>query len=421
MPTKLCFGSADVVGFSGLTINSTGFAGIDLLHVTKVVALMGKFSVVTPLANIGLTSAGATYDEQLSAKTTVMVCQSSEPNVQKLKFATDKRIPAVNASWLWDCVSRGVVQPYEAYQLNRSEPQHPHEPKPQSRASIDGSVGLPRDKKQQSRPHVPQVGKATAKPQRLQKPRALNLALSAEASPESNNDPLSGPDTSINSFAVEHDEHAIGGFDGHASMPLQDVDVNSPRRPSVDSLNLKSMSRQRSSSAESLIRPAQIQRADKTEKQSPLDSNKSASAAEVAAAPAPQPPKEAYEEKDYSDMLAQMRANRKAAPDPAEKVDGKRRRRQLGRATSTRSNQSTGELSSGNIGLEDDNENTVVIEEYQPSQQLGWDAPGAAKAREQMIKKLGGTLKEKSVPVQGIGIVKDVGGESTTRASRRRG
>lgn len=38
---RLFFGNADVVGFSGLTIHSTGFVGIELLHVTKVVTLMG--------------------------------------------------------------------------------------------------------------------------------------------------------------------------------------------------------------------------------------------------------------------------------------------------------------------------------------------------------------------------------------------
>lgn len=38
----LGFGNTDVCkGFSGLTVNSTGFSGIELLHVTKAVTLMG--------------------------------------------------------------------------------------------------------------------------------------------------------------------------------------------------------------------------------------------------------------------------------------------------------------------------------------------------------------------------------------------
>ena len=37
-----------------------------------------------------------------------------------------------------------------------------------------------------------------------------------------------------------------------------------------------------------------------------------------------------------------------------------------------------------------------------------------------MIKKLGGTMQEKSVAVEGIGVVKDVGGNTTGRAGRKR-
>jgi hypothetical protein len=133
----------------------------------------------------------------------------------------------------------------------------------------------------------------------------------------------------------------------------------------------------------------------------------------------PESIKEPEEEKDYSSILAQLRANRKAAPTSVDQAPGKfRQRRQLGRATSTRSNASAGD-SSGNLLAEEEDENTVLVEEYQPSQELGWDSPGAAKAREQMIRKLGGTVQDKSVVVEGIGVVKDVGG-TTGRAGRKR-
>jgi hypothetical protein len=135
--------------------------------------------------------------------------------------------------------------------------------------------------------------------------------------------------------------------------------------------------------------------------------------------------KEAEEEKDYSSILAQLRANRKTVQTSVDQAPGKnRKRRQLGRATSTRSNASAGD-SSGNLldggeGVVEEEENMVLAEEYQPSQELGWDSPGAAKAREQMIKKLGGTMQDKSVAVEGIGVVKDVGGGTTGRAGRKR-
>ncbi|KAJ4372559.1 protein kinase activating protein dpb11 [Didymella sp. IMI 355093] len=143
--------------------------------------------------------------------------------------------------------------------------------------------------------------------------------------------------------------------------------------------------------------------------------------------PQPQhPAKESEEERDYSDLLTKLRANRKEAPTPEDQADEKRRRRrQLGRATSARSITSTGDVSSGNpdLGLNaEDEDETIVINEYQPSQELGWDSPGAAKAREAMIKKLGGTLKERSVPVKAIGGAMDGPSESgmTSRAGRKR-
>lgn len=136
------------------------------------------------------------------------------------------------------------------------------------------------------------------------------------------------------------------------------------------------------------------------------------------------PAKQPEEEKDYSDLLTKLRANRKDAPTPEDQADKKRRRRrQLGRATSARSVGSTGDTSSGHLGLDaEDADETIVINEYQPSQELGWDSPGAAKAREAMMKKLGGTVKERSVPVKAIGGAMDGPSESgmTSRAGRKR-
>lgn len=40
---------ADVSGFDRLTVNSTGFTGIELLHVTKAVALFGKKTSIHPV------------------------------------------------------------------------------------------------------------------------------------------------------------------------------------------------------------------------------------------------------------------------------------------------------------------------------------------------------------------------------------
>ena len=48
------------------------------------------------------------------------------------------------------------------------------------------------------------------------------------------------------------------------------------------------------------------------------------------------------------------------------------------------------------------------IGEYQPSQELGWEAPGAQEAREHLIRAIGGTVQDEGTKVGSIGVVQDV-------------
>lgn len=405
------FERLSISGFSGLIINSTGFSGIELLHVTKVVTLMG-----------------ATYDEQLSVKTSVVICNPPTVNTPKIKFATSKRIPAVHVTWLWACLRSGRLQPYDEYQLNKTTQPPPQDPKqkPQPQANVD-TEPLPEGP---SKPHQKaQTANVASRqpPQQIpQRPGGLNLAPSADATfPVTAN--KSAPRSKDSNNINQDNDPIISGYDGGASHPHQAINVASPHRPSTPSNNSYTFSRARSSSAESLIAPvSRKSKNNQTTVTRPLDSEPGPDAVippdtEPLAPQEASKPRETAEEKDYSSILAQLRANRKTAPGPSDQATSKTRiRRQLGRATSTRSNASGGE-SSGDILADDDNENTVVIEEYQPSQTLGWDSPGAAKAREQMIRKLGGTVQEKSIAVEEIGVVRDVGGEELLgRAGRKR-
>jgi DNA replication regulator DPB11 len=288
-----------------------------------------------------------------------------------------------------------------------AKPQAPIEI-PNARPSTEESFGLQQKKAQ--------TAMKSSKLQGPQRARALDLAPSADPTPASTTDSLSHPNTNTNLSAPDEDETCIPGLDGQASFPLQDISANSPRRPSTTSLDSKSISRQRSSSAESLIRPATTLRKSRLVKESTPDSV-------IPTNPEPPvpPPQKPPEEKDYSDILAQLRANRKPLPSPADANESTRRRgrRQLGRATSTRSNGSAAD-SSGQLNLDGDDDKEQA-QEYQPSQELGWDSPGAAQAREQMIKKLGGRLTEKSVRVEGIGVVRDVASENAgARPPRKR-
>jgi DNA replication regulator DPB11 len=324
-----------------------------------------------------------------------------------MKFAADRHIPAVHATWLDDSLSRGELLPYDAYMLNKpAQPlAHPQKPRQNANPQIVPSekpIGPSRrEANLQLHQNKAQEPKMITKPQGPPQPRALDMVLSDVTS--ASVDAFAHPNDSAVFSDAGQEDHSLGAFDGNFSLPLQE------RVPS--DRNAKADARQRSSSAESLIRAAPA-------------AHKPRSISETTSYTMPQqPPEEEEGEKDYSDILAKLRANRKAAPTPTDQADEKRRKRRLlGRATSTRSNQSVAE-GSGHFDLNDvEDENSVLIPEYQPSQELGWDSPGAAKAREQMIKKLGGTVKERSVPAEGIGVVKDAVNESGLgRASRRRG
>jgi DNA replication regulator DPB11 len=378
--------------------------------VTKAVTLMGT-GIRFPTRCCSDKLIGAVYDELLSAKTSVIVCNTSKPAQPKMKFAADRQIPAVHAAWLEDSLSRGELLPYDAYMLNKpAQPvAHPQKPRqnanPQAAPSekpIGSSRGEENPQTHQKKTHEPNM---ITKLKGIPQPRALDMALPDVMSVATD---AFAHQSDITSFSdAARDDHSLAGFDGDFALPLQDRTSPGPYA--------RTNGRERSSSAESLIRAAPA-------------AHRPSPAKEATSFAMPQrPPEKAagQSEKDYSDMLAAMRANRKPALTSTDQADEKRRRRrQLGRATSTRSNPSAEDGSGGNLDLEEDagDENSVLVPEYQPSQELAWDSPGAAKARETMIRKLGGTVQERSVPAEGIGVVKDAAGSGVGgRASRRRG
>ncbi|KAA8618949.1 hypothetical protein PtrV1_08378 [Pyrenophora tritici-repentis] len=338
------------------------------------------------------------------------------------------RIPAVHAKWLWACLRTGRLQSYAEYQLNKPPPPQKlkQAPRPQDKAS---TLSISEEQSTKVRQGNQHSAKAVTKPPRQQRPGTLDLALPTDSTPTSTKASVSRHGADDSNLSYNEDGFIVPGIDGSASLPLRETNANTPRRLSTSSNTSKPVSRARSSSAESLIAPARKSKSSRVPTPDSVipDVDPDSVIPEDAEAADPMLPheapkeKEPVDEKDYSSILAQMRANRKAAPAPADPATSKtRKRRQLGRAASTRSNASAGD-SSGNLLVDDEEENTVLVEEYQASQTLAWESPGAAKAREQMIRKLGGTVKETSVAVEGIGVVKDAGGEvTTTRTGRKR-
>lgn len=87
-----------VPGFDELSISSTGFEGVDLMHVTKVVKLLG-----------------AVYSESLTKNTSLVLCNGDSMTRQKFKHAIAWRVPAVKSSWLWECARSGELRAWEGF------------------------------------------------------------------------------------------------------------------------------------------------------------------------------------------------------------------------------------------------------------------------------------------------------------------
>ncbi|KAI9375263.1 BRCT domain-containing protein [Aspergillus egyptiacus] len=95
--------SFPIKGFPGMNICSTGVARIDLLHLSKLVNLVG-----------------ATYHEYFTPKATVLLCNESAPiNPEKLRHTIEWGVPAVNVDWLWSCIRQEKKLPFEPYLIKR--------------------------------------------------------------------------------------------------------------------------------------------------------------------------------------------------------------------------------------------------------------------------------------------------------------
>ncbi|KAL4936662.1 hypothetical protein BDV06DRAFT_204574 [Aspergillus oleicola] len=99
--------SFPVEGLSGMNICSTGFSRMDLLHLSKLVNLVG-----------------ATYNEYLKPTASVLICNDSiSPNHEKLRHTHEWGVPAVRVEWLWSSIRQEKKQSLEPYLIRRQSTQ----------------------------------------------------------------------------------------------------------------------------------------------------------------------------------------------------------------------------------------------------------------------------------------------------------
>lgn len=372
-----------------------------------------------------------------------MICNTRRPNPEKLKFASEKGISTVHATWLWETIQSGFTQPYDNYlltqdarkpQKSRENSQSAFNEVPTAPLSEENSLKLQQKKAQNAR----HSSRSRGGPRR---PGTLELSLSGPSMSASTADFSTNPNTSTDESPVAHDAQQPGAFDGADSLPLQVIDpsVNSPRQPSTSSNDSSHCPSKKAptlgvnSVSHGSKRHAPGQRKSNPAKEPTPDSVIPADDPVIPQDSEPSIPQEnpKVPEKDYSDIMSKLLANRKTT-DPASKEDDKtrrRRRRPLGRVQSTRSNPSTGDdllsrqssISRAEEGDEEEVEKRKAFEVPQPSQELGWDSPGAQRAREKMIRAMGGKVEEAGV-LEGIGEVKDAKPDTITygRTTRKR-
>lgn len=138
-----------------MRICSTGFARIDLLHLSKLVDLMG-----------------ASYDEYLTPKASVLICNNPQTaSHEKLRHTSEWGIPAVSADWLWISIQAGQKKAFEPY-IVRRQPSQPNSAKVKT-------AHVPPNAKAQH-PHIETAREENSKP------------LTASSNKKSFEKPLSG-------------------------------------------------------------------------------------------------------------------------------------------------------------------------------------------------------------------------------------
>lgn len=373
--TPLCdpFPVFAIPGFEKLIICPTSFKGIELLHLSKAVRLMG-----------------ATYEESCTTSTSLILGNQGIPNLDKLKFALNHGIPVVNADWFYECCRRGELLPIESYFPPSYAMEYERRLKSTSRGGIATRCSDQHD---------------GAKSKPAQQTRAAESTK-----------PVASPSGQQHASAEEHETLSERM---RQSQPLRELEprVNSPPKRAAP-LRGDSDSKVEKGAKSSSPRPRRtVLTAIHDTRSSPTDLDKQDSALNCA----------------IHTLLAQRKAA--SASDTAEKLPP-RRHRKLGRAPSNPSSLGaasfTRAYSESCPQSEDDlldAEKPVQPEEPQtinPSQTLTYEDPDALAAREKLLKKMGkDSWSDDDQPsagtrVQSVGTVRNFTASGLQERSTRR-
>ncbi|KAM0722141.1 hypothetical protein Q7P37_001582 [Cladosporium fusiforme] len=353
----------EILGFSKLTVSTTGFSGVDYRQVAEAIKL-----------------AGATYQEQLLPTISVLVSGSPTVKKEKAYYASKHKIPVVTAEWLWTCLKSRRKTSFDRFkiELPHFDPSNGMKPSAPSPAPSD-----PLKKSSSSG-----TGKDGSAPSRLSNTRKRHatpsLTLQAHRS-----DPM--PSKSAGPFVHEDDD------DDENDIPAKGAGVQaSEEKMKMEELPdrsapLRSISSNASSiKAPSGEKPRETQEnkpyvADKDIQPNPLDEELHVSAeTENHPEPPNQPPARAHADltADLASLVEQQQRRTTSSEhhNPAQRL----KHRKLGRAASgssfgnrTGSNVTNVEASHGEASLSESSEGMAaagsftVEPEGLPSTQIG--------------------------------------------------
>lgn len=375
-----------IEGFKGITICSTAFEGVHLLHLSRIVSLVG-----------------ATYAEYLNPQASVLVCNSNYPNVEKVKFAVEHGIPAVSLAWLEACLETGKIQQPEDFIIPAVHEQT---------YGYKDAVTIKRQKAPGDDSSDEKIPKGV--------PRRRTAGFRKPRSP-----------------AAEEKRAEMGTAPTRVTaptLPLQELhpDVNSPSRRSM------SVSLSKSNS----LSPSKEPSLSVPECATPFESNENILQAESEDDQQPIRVPEPSIDLNIaiSALLAQKQASRpSSARDSASEADTQKPRRRkkglLGRAYSNTSNHSWSAPGSNTLSRKNSIGQSEARHEDPgpatqagqsgpvPSQALVFEDPSVQHEREQLIRKMGGKVQRSvSVTMEQAGVLKDAGsseGGVATRVRRR--
>ena len=124
-------------GFSKLTLNVSGFPGIQTLHISKILRLLG-----------------AKYEENFTRSTSALILKAGSDNPRKMSHARIWQVPAVSEIWLWSSIKNGRMASFDKHliQINNDTTKRRIEAQKQPKDAMNVKVLQTSDGREQRRP-----------------------------------------------------------------------------------------------------------------------------------------------------------------------------------------------------------------------------------------------------------------------------